>query len=132
MPWAASGKTRILCCVAIQPLIFFIYNRAIGGLAKKFSTYEMLHKTNVVYPLAAARKFSDALAPHTGSEGPFHFVYTSGALAERNPQKQLWTMRDSRLVKVSAAVKRAKAHKGQDALTMRLTGRSRGCSARDR
>lgn len=74
--------------------------RAIGGLAKKFSTYEMLHKTNVVYPLAAARKFADALSFNTGSQGQFRFVYTSGALAERDQQKQLWTMRDSRLVKV--------------------------------
>lgn len=55
----------------------------------------------MLYPLAAARKFADAFVPNTRSGGRFHFVYTSGAMAERDRQKQLWTMRDSRLVKVS-------------------------------
>lgn len=76
--------------------------RAIGGLAPKFSTYEALHKANVVYPLAAARQFIETLSPALGPERRFHFVYTSGALAERDQKKQLWAMRNSRLVKVRA------------------------------
>jgi hypothetical protein len=55
-----------------------------------------------VYPVAAARKFADTLSPTLGPERRFRFVYTSGALAERDQQKQLWAMRSSRLVKVRA------------------------------
>ncbi|KAF1852055.1 uncharacterized protein K460DRAFT_392203 [Cucurbitaria berberidis CBS 394.84] len=75
---------------------------AIGGLANRFSNYETLHKANVVYPVTAARKFAETLASNLGPEHRFRFVYTSGALAERDQQKQLWTMRDSRLVKGEA------------------------------
>ncbi|KAF2832647.1 hypothetical protein CC86DRAFT_92433 [Ophiobolus disseminans] len=76
---------------------------AIGGLAPKFSDYASVHRANVVYPVAAARKFAEELAPDLGPNRRFRFVYTSGALAERDQQKQLWTMRDSRLIKPKTA-----------------------------
>jgi hypothetical protein len=57
-----------------------------------------------VYPVTAARKFADTLSPILGPERRFRFVYTSGALAERDQQKQLWAMRSSRLVKVREAL----------------------------
>ncbi|PVH94493.1 hypothetical protein DM02DRAFT_693001 [Periconia macrospinosa] len=72
---------------------------AIGGLLPKFSNYEDFRNANFVYPVATARKFAETLAPKPGSKGCFRFVYTSGALAERDQQKQLWTMRESRLIK---------------------------------
>ncbi|PSN70903.1 hypothetical protein BS50DRAFT_570339 [Corynespora cassiicola Philippines] len=75
---------------------------AIGGLANKFPNYETLHKANVAYPIAAAQKFAEALAPKMERGHRFRFVFTSGAMAERDQQKQLWSMRDSRLVKGEA------------------------------
>jgi len=80
------------------------FTRAIGGLAPKFSNYETLHKANVVYPVAAAHKFADTLAPDLGPHRRFKFVFVSGALAERNQKAQLWTLRDSRRVKGEAEV----------------------------
>lgn len=94
-----SGQPRHL---SARLLTRVLLTRAVGGLANKFSNYETLHKANVVYPVTAARIFAETLASEMKPGRRFRFVYLSGALAERDQEKPLWIMHDSRLVKVSS------------------------------
>jgi hypothetical protein len=53
---------------------------------------EEAHRFECEYPFAAAKTFA--------GEAPFRFVYTSGALVERDLNKELWYMHRSRRLKV--------------------------------
>jgi hypothetical protein len=58
-------------------------------------TDEASHAIEVDYPLAAARAFSRT------TTGTFRFVYTSGKIAERDKNKNLWVLAHARRMKVS-------------------------------
>ena len=81
----ASGQTLASSYFLVQVLTGITSIRAIGGLANKFPNYETLHKANVAYPIAAAQKFAEALAPKMERGHRFRFVFTSGAMAEQPP-----------------------------------------------
>ena len=52
-------------------------------------------RVSIEYTLTAARLFQEVC------QKPFHFVYVSGAGAERDQSKSLWIMQDYRRIRVS-------------------------------
>ncbi|KAI1480429.1 hypothetical protein F4774DRAFT_378402 [Daldinia eschscholtzii] len=69
----------------------------IGGRATQFPDVETARKVSVDYTLAAAKAFTEALAP--GLSRPFRFVFCSGKFAEWDQNKNLKMMKDTRLIK---------------------------------
>ena len=55
---------------------------------------ELNRKINFDYALAAAQVF--ASFDHSQHSQPFHFVYLSGALPEKDPEKPLWFLAENR------------------------------------
>jgi len=75
--------------------------RALGSPARKTPDLELCRSIEIGYSTAAAKAFSEALAPQLKNEKkPFRFLYLSGMLAEREKGKKLWFLHDSRTIKV--------------------------------
>ncbi|KAI4172371.1 MAG: hypothetical protein LQ343_003630 [Gyalolechia ehrenbergii] len=70
------------------------------GVARALSA-EQDRKINLDYTVTAARTFTDRLAPNLAEGRKFRFVYLSGMLTERDPNKSLWFMKEARLIRVS-------------------------------
>lgn len=77
------------------------FTRSLGSPARKNPDLEDCRKIEIGYTHAAAEAFANSLVPPLKSQGKtFRFVYLSGALAERDTNKKLWFMHDSRTIKV--------------------------------
>ena len=70
------------------------------GVARSLSA-EQNRKINLNYTLAAAKAFTEILAPSLEDGKKFRFVYLSGMMTERDPKRNLWFMKESRLIRVS-------------------------------
>ena len=58
-------------------------------------------EVQVDYPMAAVNAFSDILASQLDTGKGFRFVYLSGALSEKDPNKSLWFLGELRRLRVS-------------------------------
>jgi len=58
-------------------------------------------KVNIDYPFEAARAFIPHLAPQSGQEKMFRFLYVSGFAVTRDPEKKYMLFQDASRIKVS-------------------------------
>ncbi|KAE8448542.1 hypothetical protein EG329_009423 [Mollisiaceae sp. DMI_Dod_QoI] len=73
---------------------------ALGSPAHKSSNLEECRKIEIGYTHAAAEAFAKSLVPSLKAQGKsFRFVYLSGKFAERETEKHLWFLHDSRTIK---------------------------------
>jgi hypothetical protein len=75
------------------------YRRALGGKVEDFPDVQTARKVSVEYTLAAANAFAEKLLPKL-VEKEFKFVFCSGAMAERDMEKTLYFMKETRKIKV--------------------------------
>jgi len=80
-----------------------IVHRAIGSPARKSTDLEKCRSIEIGYSTTAAKAFGESLAPQLEGFRSFRFVYLSGMFAEREKDKKLWFLADSRNIKVEAA-----------------------------
>ena len=76
-----------------QITLIEVRGRCLGGLSAN-------RDIDVGYTMAAAKAFTDFLAPRLDDGKKFRFVYTSGLSAVRDPKKSLWVMPAMRHVRV--------------------------------
>ncbi|CZR55214.1 related to nucleoside-diphosphate-sugar epimerase [Phialocephala subalpina] len=73
---------------------------ALGSPAHKNPNLEDCRKTEIRYTHAAAEVFAKSITPSLKGEGKsFRFVYLSGKMAERDTDKKLWFLHDTRTIK---------------------------------
>lgn len=89
----------IVNCIVSNKLII---RRAVGGMVKKVGDFKTAQKINVEYPLALAELFVSHAALSTKDGKKLRFVFTSGALTERDMNKTLWFLSESRKMKVGS------------------------------
>jgi len=78
-----------------------IYIRALGSPARKSPDLQECKRIEIGYTLAAAEAFAKFLAPPLKARGKsFRFVYLSGMFANREPDKKLLFLQNSRTIKV--------------------------------
>ncbi|KAL9595348.1 MAG: hypothetical protein Q9219_006502 [cf. Caloplaca sp. 3 TL-2023] len=68
------------------------------GVARSLSPGQN-RKINLDYTVTAARTFTELMAPKLGDGKKFRFVYLSGMMTERDPEKTLWFMKEARLIR---------------------------------
>ena len=75
----------------------------IWALGVAIADMETQRKVNLEYTLAAAEAFAKGIAPKTQERSgkKFHFVYTSGIMAERDQQRNLWVAGHARKLRVN-------------------------------
>ncbi|KAF8865407.1 hypothetical protein BDZ45DRAFT_796714 [Acephala macrosclerotiorum] len=73
---------------------------ALGSPARKNPNLEQCREIEIGYTHAAAEAFAKALVPPLKGQGKsFRFMYLSGKMAERDTNKKLWFMHNSRTIK---------------------------------
>ncbi len=77
---------------------------AIGGKRADFPDLATAKKVNINYTIAAAKAFAEHLMPELGPGKTFRFVLCGGAWAETDPNKWIFPLRETRLIKVRNSI----------------------------
>lgn len=91
--WLQYSPQILQACAGAEACIWSL------GVARSLSP-EQNRKINLDYTITAARTFAEQFAEGDGEGKKFRFVYLSGMLTERDPEKKLWFMREARLIRV--------------------------------
>lgn len=87
------------------------------GVAKALNPEEY-RKINISYTITAARTFAEKLGPSLGDGNKFKFVYLSGFFTERDPNKNLWFVKEARMIRgeVETGLMELQEKEGKDTL----------------